>query len=113
MDDTRELVSETTVRTALLAIGIGGPILGAAVGLAVGIVRRAVVPALCRGFGIGLLGLLVLAMWYVYNGVLRRLGFDSVRALLVNLGIFAAVGVAVGGVVGAIASRRRARPEDR
>jgi hypothetical protein len=112
VDDTKEFVSAATIRTALLVIGIGGPILGAAAGLAMGIARHRILPALLRGLGIGLLGLLCLGLWFLYNGVLGRMGFDSVAGLLLNLGLFAVVGVIVGVVVALLAGRERAPRAD-
>jgi hypothetical protein len=112
MDDTKELISESTVRAVVLAIGIGGPILGAAVGLVVGVLRRAVLPALWRGLGIGLLGLICLAMWHLYNAVLSWQGFDSVRGFLLNVGIFLVVGILAGWAAGVVAFRCRPRRPD-
>ena len=49
-------------------------------------------------------------MWRLYNAVLGRYGLDSVKALLINLALFAGVGVMVGLTVGYLTRRRRGAP---
>jgi len=107
MDDTKELIDARTVRLAMMAIGVGGPILGAAAGAVVGAIRRVPSAYLMRGFGVGLLGSVCYLMWLIYNAVIRRLGLDSVAALLLNLGIFVVVGIAIGILLALVTSRRR------
>jgi hypothetical protein len=51
---------------------------------------------LLRGLAAGLLGPVILGMWFVYNSLVNRLGLDSVRNLLVNLGLFVGVGLLLG-----------------
>ena len=41
-------------------------------------------------------GGLVYLLWVVYNAIIAHLGLDSVKALLINLGLFAVVGLAYG-----------------
>jgi hypothetical protein len=53
---------------------------------------------------IGLLGPANWLLWRIYNGIEDRFGLDSVKALLLNLAFFAALGVALG--VGVRAFRR-------
>jgi hypothetical protein len=48
-------------------------------------------------------GVAVLALWFVTGWIQRRWGLDSVAALFVNVGLF----VAVGWAVGAAAAARR------
>lgn len=45
----------------------------------------------------------VLALWFVTGWMQRRWGLDSVAALLVNIGLF----IAVGWALGAVAARER------
>ncbi len=50
-----------------------------------------------RGLALGILvGAGNFALWTVYNRITDRLGLDTVKNLLVNLALFAAVGIAVG-----------------
>jgi hypothetical protein len=44
----------------------------------------------------GLLGPLNFGLWPLYNSIEDRWGLDSVRALLVNFGVFIALGLALG-----------------
>jgi ABC-type Na+ efflux pump permease subunit len=92
----QELVSpaqaEAIVRVA--ALGLVG------VGIAVGAVgalfvrpRRA---APVVGGLVAAAGALAYILWMVYNSLTARFGLDSVKALIINLGIFAVVGLAYG-----------------
>ena len=67
------------------------PLLGAAVGIGVGVARRR--PAWTAT---GLAALAVAILWRVFNAVAERLGIDSLANLAVNLLLFAAVGFAAG-----------------
>jgi len=77
------------VAAALIAVGMIGGALGA-------IWARPRRAALALGALIALAGGLVYTLWVVYNGIIVAFGLDSVKALLVNLGIFTAVGAAYG-----------------
>ena len=44
----------------------------------------------------GLIGPLNLFLWTVYNAIENFFGLDSVVALLINLGIFAVIGLVIG-----------------
>jgi len=98
----RELVSpeqaEIIVRIvaiALVAVGV----VGGGVASALVRTRRA---ALAAGALVAIAGALVYALWLVYNSIIARLGLDSVKALLINLAIFAVVGLGYGLLAGAI-----------
>ena len=47
------------------------------------------------------------ALWTVYNAVTERLGLDTVKNLLVNLGLFVFIGIVVGIGAGIYAARRQ------
>lgn len=72
----------------LPVLGIGG---GAALQIRGG--RRG---ALAIGAAVGLLGPANWLLWRVYNGIEDHYGLDSVKAMLLNLALFAVLGIAVG-----------------
>lgn len=67
------------------------PLLGAAVGIGVGLARRR--PAWTAA---GLCALGVGVLWRVFNAIAERLGLDSVANLAANLALFALVGFVAG-----------------
>ena len=52
-------------------------------------------PRLAWGYGIAgtLLGPLIFLLWTVYNAIENHYGLDSVKALLINLGLFLLTGI--------------------
>lgn len=48
------------------------------------------------------------ALWTVYNAITQKLGLDTVANLLVNLGLFVAVGMALGIGAGFYGARHQA-----
>jgi len=92
----REIVSpeqaEAIVRALAVAL-VGAGVVGGAVASAFVRPRRAAPSA---GGLIALAGGLVYVLWAIYDAVIARLGLDSVKALLINLGIFVIIGVAYG-----------------
>ena len=57
------------------------------------------VGALITGLLIGLLGPANWLLWHIYNGIEDHYGLDSVKAMLINLALFAALGLIVGTAV--------------
>ncbi len=47
------------------------------------------------------------ALWTVYNATTEKLGLDTVKNLLVNLGLFVALGIFVGVGAGYLSVRQR------
>jgi len=109
MDDMRELVTVEQAEQAIRFCAVALPAAGLAVGALVGAVRRRALAGLATGLLCGLAGPAALVMWRIYNAVMGRYGLDSVRALLINLALFATVGVIVGLTIGCVARRRRAK----
>ena len=52
--------------------------------------------ALVTGVLIGLLGPANWLLWHIYNRIEDHYGLDSVKAMLINLALFAVLGIAVG-----------------
>jgi len=96
MDEMRELVTIEQMDRLFLMLAVAAPIVGAAIGGALG--------AKCgnagRGFGkgllVGLLGPANLILWKIYNALTDRMGLDTVKNLLVQLGLFITLGVVAG-----------------
>jgi hypothetical protein len=91
MNEMRELVDAGQVGIAVAALS----------GLA--LVAAAVLLATSRGkIGARRLGLIAAALvpawplWLIYNAIEDHFGLESVAALLINLALFAAVGIGIG-----------------
>jgi len=117
MDPMKELIDEQTVERAMLALAVGGPLLGLLGGLGWSVVRRAAIRVgALRGLTVGLAGPLVWALWRLFSWLTRfqpaanpdndYYGLERVDILLLNTAIFVAVGAAVGLAV------RRVRERD-
>lgn len=52
------------------------------------------------------------ALWTAYNAITQKLGLDTVANLLVNLGLFVAVGIALGVGAGLYAARTQITQAD-
>ena len=60
------------------------------------------------GLALGLLvGVGNYALWTAYNAITDHLGLDTVKNLLVNLGLFVVIGIAVGLGAGVYAAKRQ------
>jgi hypothetical protein len=105
MDDMKESLTVEQMDRLFLALAILAPLLGAAIGALIG--RRSNVGrGALKGLLVGLLGPANLVMWKVYNALTDRMGLDSVRNLLVQLGLFVALGV-IAGLAGGWYARSR------
>jgi len=105
MGDMGELV---TVEQAERVIGVlvyALPVAGAVLAAAIGAVRRLVGPAVRAGLIVGLCGPAIWGLWRMHNGIIGVYGLDSVRGLLIELGVFVGIGLAVGVTVGVIGRR--------
>ena len=84
-----ELITEHQANLLMLAVLAAAPLIGLAWGAATKRVGRSL--------GIGLLvGVGNYVLWTVYNAITERLGLDTVKNLLVNLALFAVIGIAAG-----------------
>jgi hypothetical protein len=96
----KELIDEQQAHRLMLGVLALAPVIG----LMWGLVAKRI------GWGLAL-GLLVgvgnYALWTVYNVITERLGLDTVKNLLVNLGLFVVVGIVVGLGAGIFAAKQR------
>lgn len=97
-DPNKELISLHQANLLMLAVLVLAPL----VGLAWGAAKKRIPMGLIIGL---LVGAGNYGLWTVYNVITEHLGLDTVKNLLVNLGLFVAVGVLVGVGMGAYASR--------
>lgn len=94
----RELVSPETVERAFWIAAAVGPVIGLFVGGTIGYIKRSTKRGLIGGFLLGLLTYVVYGMWRIFNVVTDKLGLDSVANLVVELFLFAAVGMLIGAI---------------
>jgi hypothetical protein len=91
----RELVDLAAVERLFRVLAVVLPLLGLGIGAALQFGRRR--PGMfVTGLLTGLLGPANLLLWRVYNGIEDHYGLDSVKAMLLNLALFAALGIAIG-----------------
>jgi hypothetical protein len=100
MAEMRELVTVEQAERAIRMAAVALPAAGAAVGAITGALRGRVGRGLAIGLVCGLAGPAVWLLWRMYNGIVGSYGLDSVEGLLVNLALFACIGLAVGAVIG-------------
>jgi hypothetical protein len=94
----KELIDLHQAWVLMIGVLVAAPIFG----LLVGALRRKLLTGLLIGLAIGVGNL---ALWTVYNAITNRLGLDTVKNLLVNLALFAGVGIAVGAAIAWRANR--------
>lgn len=104
-DDMREIVTVEQVQRLFLLLAVLAPLFGAALGAAIGARQRRPGPGARTGLLIGMAGPTNLALWMLYNAITDRLGLDTVKNVLVNLAVFALIGLAAG-----VAWARRMQP---
>jgi NhaP-type Na+/H+ or K+/H+ antiporter len=107
MDEMRELIDLPTANAIVRAVAIGFPAAGLVIGAAAGALRRRLGRDALLGLVIGLSGVLLWAMWLVFNAITNHYGLDSVKGLLINLAMFVVVGSAIGVVVGMVMRRSK------
>jgi len=91
-----ELISERTFNSLITVIAVIGPILGLIIGIVVGVIKNDVKRLTIRGVIIGSFALITYIMWRIYNAITDHYGLDSVKNLLINLGLFTLVGIIIG-----------------
>jgi lipopolysaccharide export LptBFGC system permease protein LptF len=97
-DPNKELISLHQAQMLMLVVLVLAPLIG----LAWGAAKKRLVPGLVIGL---LVGAGNYGLWTVYNAITEHLGLDTVKNLLVNLGLFVVVGLLVGVGAGMYASK--------
>lgn len=108
MGELREIVNLEAVGRGFALLAVVLPLLGLAVGAVWGARRGQARQGAVTGVFIGALGTLNWLLWLAYNAITARLGLDTVRNVVVNLGFFVFVGLALG--VGVGMAQRRIQP---
>ncbi len=106
MAEMRELVTVEQAERAIRLAAVALPAAGAAAGAIAGAVRGRVGRGLAIGLLCGLAGPAVWLLWRMYNGIVGSYGLDSVKGLLVNLALFACIGLAIGALLGFVWRRQ-------
>jgi hypothetical protein len=92
----KELITEDAFNHIVNVLAIAGPVAGITIGLVVSRVRRTGWAGVLRGAAFGALGIANWLMWRVYEAITAQFGLSSTRNLLIQLGVFIVVGIAVG-----------------
>ena len=96
----KELIDERQAHFLMLAVLVLAPLIG----LAWGARAKRVGQGLCVG---ALVGAGNYALWTAYNAITAKLGLDTVANLLVNLGLFLALGTLMGITAALLGARDR------
>jgi hypothetical protein len=115
MDEMRELVTVEQAEAVIRLVAAALPAAGLVIGGAVGAARRRAARGLAIGLLCGAAGPAAWLLWRMYNGIVGVYGLDSVKGLLVNLGLFVVIGLAVGAAIGFLwrtGSRARGEGQD-
>lgn len=92
---TQELIKEETVVHIFRILAWLLPCFGLIVGATFSLVKHKS-QYLVWGIGVGLVGPLNLLLWRLFNSILDRFGFDSLKAFFLNIIIFALLGIILG-----------------
>lgn len=102
MTEMQELVTVEQAEQVIRAAAVALPAAGLVVGAAAGALRRQVARGVALGLLCGASGPAILGLWLVYKAIVNHYGLDSVAGLLINLGLFAAIGLLLGFAVAAV-----------
>jgi hypothetical protein len=92
----REIVSPAQAEAIVRIVALGLVGVGIAVGAIGALFVRPRRAAPIVGALVAVAGGLAYILWMVYNPLTARFGLDSVKALMISLGVFAVVGLAYG-----------------
>jgi len=101
----RELIDLGAVERWFGILAVALPLLGIGIGAALQFSARRP-GSLATGILVGLLGPGNWLLWRVYNGIEDHYGLDSVKAMLLNLALFAALGLAAGAAIRLLSNQR-------
>jgi hypothetical protein len=91
----RELIDLTAIERLFSLLAVLLPLLGISIGAALHFGRHRP-GTLATGLLLGLLGPANWLLWRIFNGIEDHFGLDSVKAMLINLALFAALGITIG-----------------
>lgn len=100
MNDMQELVTVEQAEGVIALLSYALPLAGIVLGALIGALRKRLRRGAVVGLTCGLSGPAIWLLWRMYNGIVGHYGLDSVRGLLVNLALFVAIGLVIGGAVG-------------
>jgi hypothetical protein len=100
--DMQEMVTVEQAERVIGALTYALPVAGIVLGSLIGALRKRMGRGAAVGLACGLSGPAIWLLWRMYNGVVGGYGLDSVRGLLVNLGLFVAIGLVIGVAVGLV-----------
>jgi hypothetical protein len=103
----QEIVTTEQAERVLRLLAIVLPVVGLIAGVVVGAIRKRVTDGALTGLLIGLIGPAAWGLWRVFNAIEGRFGLDSVKGLLINLALFAVIGLAIGVAVGRVLAGRQ------
>ena len=112
MDEMREIVTMEQAERAFLLLAVAVPLVGAVVGALIRARGGHAAAGARAGFLIGLIGPANYLLWKAYNAITDRLGMDTVKNLLVNLGLFIILGVVAGHLISKYSAGRLRRDGD-
>jgi len=119
--ELKEIVDLAQVDAVMLYLAVAAPVLGLLIGAIAGGVQGRLLTGLGRGLAFGMLGPIVLVMWRLYRYMVRYdpatgyVGLHKLSVFVLNVCIFAAVGIALGALYGKLiggAGRRPAEEEE-
>ncbi|HLK56634.1 MAG TPA: hypothetical protein VKU00_08725 [Chthonomonadaceae bacterium] len=96
MGSLREIVDAEAVGRLFALLALVCPLLGAGVGIVLGVRRRDIGRGVRTGLLFGLIGPLNWLLWKLYNALTDANGLDTVRNLFINLTVFVVVGALIG-----------------
>jgi hypothetical protein len=106
MDTWHELIDLRQFEALMRGLAVALPVVGVLLGLALGKARGGTRPALVRGLALGLLGPICYGLWRCfawmvrYDPVTGYCGLHKVSVLLLNVALFALVGIGLGVLYG-------------
>jgi len=102
MTDYREIVDLGQFARGVQALALAVPVVAILISLIVGAARKQIAAGLVKGVALGLLGPIIYGLWLLYSYNIRYdpktgyVGLHHVSVLLLNVAVFAAVGVVLG-----------------
>jgi chromate transport protein ChrA len=102
MADYREIIDLDQFARVIAGLAVALPVVAILVGLIVGSVRGNVAGGVLKGLAIGLLGPLIYGLWLLYSALIRYnpqtgyVGLHHVSVLVLNVALFALVGIILG-----------------